>query len=355
MNYKYFPVLRARQQEMDVLEKFAFDNRMVPVVEIIKEKARSNQKADGHIDYAELLKTIQSESVIIDLPIYLDPTLSTASEVRTFFLTTISNLSRRIDYYKLYNELSQKVIPTLSTLQPHSDEANTLITQFKELSPIYPRLAFRIYINRFDEAIEELKKIHLRENDIIIYDIDKTDITSPLIRKHKTVLNTINSNNKVIVRSAINTDIQNVKLDHGEIIPEANNSLRELYFGKPYEFPAFGDFAGVKKDDITSGGTISPGFILYNPEDNLYYGFKGRSKSLSEFETTIVPDVLNFPAVKHWIDSKSPFTEKNPAILRLQQIGIGTETGKNQAKFKWIAIMHYLHCMKALLESGEII
>ena len=353
MEYKYFPVLRSRQQEIDVLEQFDFGDRIVPLVEIIKEKARSNQKADGHDDYAETFKAIRSDKVLIDLPIYLDPTVSTATEVRSFFLRTISSLEERVSYYEHYRALSPKVIPVISILQPHSDEAETLITQFNRLSPIFPQLAFRLYIGNFDLAIQELNKLNLRPNDLILYDIDTTDLTNPLVKVQRKAMDTVHKNIfKVVIRSAINTDIQNVRLNHGDIIPEANNSLLELY--KAYGFPAFGDFAGVKKDDITSGGTISPGFIFYSPEDNLYYGYKGNTKSLDEFEKTIVPAVLNSEIVTNWVKEDSPYIKGNPGLDRLIRINNGLESGKSQAKFKWISIMHYLHCIKVKIERGEL-
>jgi Beta protein len=355
MPYKYFPVLRSRLQEMDVLEKFEFGERIAPIVEIVKEKARSNQRTAGHEDFANTLATVRAGRIILDLPIYLDPSISTATEVREFFLGTISDLRHRISYYRHYRHPKGRVIPVISVLQPHSDEPNTLITQFQELEGEFPQLAIRIFINGFDIAFRELQKIQLRSDDLILYDLDTTEITNPLVRLQKKTLDEhYRGSFQAVIRSAINTDIQNVKLDHGEVIPEANNSLLELYHSKPYQFPAFGDYAGVKKDDISTGGTISPGFIFYNPEDNLYYGYKGRSKSLDEFERTIVPDVLNSPIIRHWEKVGSPYLRGNQGYDRLQRIRYGQESGKSQAKFKWISIMHYLHCIKVKIDLGEL-
>jgi len=209
-------------------------------VEIIKEKARSNQKAHGHEDYAETFTAIRSEKVLIDLPIYLDPTVSTAIEVRNFFLRTISNLDERISYYEHYRALSPRVVPVISILQPYSDEADTLITQFNRLAPIFPQLAFRLYIGNFDLAIQELNRVKLRQNDFILYDIGTTDLTNPLVKVQRRTMDAVHQSSfKVVIRSAINTDIQNVRLSHTDIIPEANNSLLELFKISPYRFPAF--------------------------------------------------------------------------------------------------------------------
>lgn len=115
------------------------------------------------------------------------------------------------------------------------------------------------------------------------------------------------------------------------------------------------DYAGIKKDDLTSGGTISPGFLFYDAVDNQFTGFRGSVKTLSEFEDTIVPAVINSEAVLRMQDSGLPYLDGNnwgwQTLLRIQYEG---ETGKSQAKFKRIAIEHYLHCMRTKIAGGEL-
>jgi hypothetical protein len=350
MAYKYLPCFRVRQQEIEVLKSFEFANSIIPIIEIIKEKDRKNNSEDGDVIYTELVTSIKSEKVLIDLPIYLHISVSTSEEVSKFVLSTVRDLDKRIAYYLNFSDQAQKAIPIISSLNPYSDEADTIQSQFKALSGTFRQLAFRLFINRFEESLAELAGLTLREGDIILYDLDTVEITSPLVKKHKRELDKYFPGKfKVVIRSAINTDIQNNHLDHGAIVPEANNSLLELYAAHMYRFDAFGDYVGVKKDEITSGGRISPGFIFFNPEDNLYYGFKGKTKSLDEFEKTIVPGVLNTEFVKNWIRTNSTFYNGNLGIARLERIYRGEEPGKNQAKFKWISMMHYLHSIKTLL------
>jgi hypothetical protein len=349
MAYKYFPCFRARQQEIDVLRNFEFSDSMIPLVEIIKEKDRKNNAEEGEVIYSDLIGDIKAQKVLIDLPIYLELSVSTSKEVQKFVLSIVRDLDKRIEFYSTFSHQSDKVVPIISSLIPYSDEADTIEKQFIALSVLFPVIAFRLFINRFEESLLALSKLTLRATDLIIYDLDTVDITSPLVKKHQKEISARFPNNpKIVIRSAINTDIQNIKLDHGAIVPEANNSLYELY--SAYGFNAFGDYAGVKKDDITSGGTISPGFIFYNPDDNLYYGFKGKMKSLNEFETTIAPDALNMDFVRNWKASGSAFYTNNPGITKLERINNKLETGKNQAKFKWISMMHYLHTMKMLID-----
>jgi hypothetical protein len=355
MEFKYFPVLRARQQEIDVLQKFDFGEQMVPLIEIIKEKDRKDNLRSPVEIYSEIISKVKAKKVLMDLPIYLIPKVSTSSDVRTFFLSTISNLNTRISFYSQFFAISDKVIPVISILEPVSEDRDTLIRQFEVLSGIFPQLAFRIYTERFDIAFSQLKELTLREDDLIIYDLEKTNMTSPIVVKHRKYLDDIFKKNfQVVIRSAINTEIQNVNLEHGEVIGQADNSLKDLFTLRQYHFNAFGDYAGVKRDDLSAGGGISPGLVFFNPDENLYYGYRGPTKNLAEFETTIIPAVLESGFVKDWVKTGSAYIKDNPGFDRLIDISAGLEPSKSQAKYKWISIMHYLHCIKVLIQEGLV-
>ena len=352
MDYKYFPVLRARQQEIDVLQKFDFGDRMVPLIEIIKEKDRKDNQRTPREIYSEIISKVSAEKVLIDLPIYLTPKVSTSAEVRTFYLSTISRLDARIAFYAQFSAQADRLIPVISILEPISDDTDTLIKQFESLAGIFPQLAFRIYNERFDHAFSQLQQLALRENDLIVYDLETANITSPLVIKHRKYLDSIFKDTfQVVIRSAINTEIQNVGLEHGEVIGQADNSLKDLFALPQYHFNAFGDYAGVKRDDLNAGGGISPGLVFFNPDENLYYGYRGPTKDLAEFERTIIPAVLGSGYVQEWVKTNSPYVVDNPGYERLISITKG-EPSKNQAKYKWISIMHYLHSIRTLIAAG---
>src|SRR5258708_17184319 len=122
MAFKYFPCFRVRQQEIEVLKSFQFPSTIVPLIEIIKEKDRKNRLDDGDVIYTELVNSINSEQVVIDLPIYLEISVSTSVEVTKFVLSTIRDLDNRIAFYQNFSSQSKKVIPVISSLNPHSDE-----------------------------------------------------------------------------------------------------------------------------------------------------------------------------------------------------------------------------------------
>lgn len=352
-NLLYMPTFRARQQEMIVLRSFEFGNRIFPLIEIVKEKDRSNNPQTFQEIYNSLIVAVHSEKVFVDLPTYFRDASGMQDEVVAFNRTVLSNLENRLAHYNLFAANDQKVIPVVSTLLLKTGEANTITQQFQALKETFPSVAIRTFTSTFSNDIAEIQTL-LTEDDFLIYDIHEgVGLTSPVIKKDKTILDSITLPCKIALRSAINTDIQNVRLNHGEIVYEADNSLLEM-FNQLLGFNAFGDFAGIKKDDLTSGGTISPGFILYNPVDNLYYGYKGNIKNLAEFETTIVPDVLASPVATAIAAANADYlNDENAGWNTLLRIRDG-ETGKSQAKFKKISIEHYLHCIKTGIVSGII-
>ena len=109
----------------------------------------------------------------------------------------------------------------------------------------------------------------------------------------------------------------------------------------------------MKKDDLTSGGSISPGFILFDPYDNLYYGFKGLRPKLEEFENTIVPALLDSEMVHRLKRDFNIYLEGNLGFQTIERIYNKEESGRNQAKFKKISMLHYLHCLKTSIESEQ--
>lgn len=350
MNLKYMPVFRARQQEIIVLKSYDFGDKIYPLVEVIKEKDRKNNIKSTFEIYSELINDIKSDKVFLDLPVYLRISNSTNDEVVTFSRAVIEDIVARIAFFNQFAELNEKVVPVISSLLLKTGEVE-IERQVRELRANFPTLAFRTFHNTFESDLEQIKN-SIKNTDYFIYDLDTTSISNPLFRRHRRYISEIESINKIMLRSAINTDIQNVKLDHGNIISEADNILLEEY-SQNGVFGAFGDYAGVKKDDLTSGGTISPGFIIYDPYENMYYGYKGAIKRLSEFEDTIVPNVLDSEMVTRLNLNYPLYVDDNQGIQILVNIRGGGESGKSQAKFKKVSILHYLHCMTTNIAARE--
>ena len=354
MDALYFPIFRSRQQEFLVLKSFDFGPKIVPIIEVIKEKDRINNAKTSAEIFTDLINEINAGNVLLDLPTYLRPTTSTMKEAIKFYRMVISDLSARISFYSEFESIADKTIPVISSLLNITGETRTVFTQSEDLKPKFPTLAYRIYFNHFKETINEFSSDIIRDDDIILFDLDSIPITNPIITKYSNMLHTsFPNNNCALIRSAIGTDISNIKLVHDDVIGEADNSLLSFY-KRNYKFNSFGDYVGIKKDELPAGGGISPGFVFYDPIDNIFYGYKGDIKKLSEFEDRIVPDLFASSVYRNLESNEINFLSDNPGIMTLKRIENNEESGKSQAKFKKISMEHYLHCMKVMIEKGSI-
>jgi hypothetical protein len=351
--FEYLPVLRSRQQELAVLDSFAFEDRMFPLLEIIKERDRVNNVRPVQEIWMGHIQRAAAQKVLVDLPAYIRDTASMPDEIVSFNRTVLSNKDRRIEFYRSLTTPEDKVIPVISSLYLKTREFDTITYQLTALRESFPAVAIRTFTSTFDMDLAEIQQL-LTDNDILLYDLDTAQPLNPLVKKQMAGFSALQGPYKVAIRSAINTEIQNIKLDHGEVVPDADNSLLDL-FRQPLRMNAFGDYAGIKKDDLNAGGTISPGFIFYDPLDNLYYGFKGQAKDLAEFERTIVPDVLSSTIVTRILAvHPSYLSDENAGYQQLLSIQDGRESGKSQAKFKRIAMEHYLHCIRTKIREGSL-
>lgn len=357
MILKYVPVFRSRQQENLVLKSFDFGQNIYPLIEIIKEhdRARSPEvQSSMGVIYGELIKEINAEKVFLDLPIYLKERPSMKKEVLEFSRIYCADRVKRTEFMLSMSDLSGKIIPVISSYMHRTGEVGSISMQFSELKDAYGSICFRSIYNHFVDDWNEIKSL-IRETDYIVLDLDVLPpYPSPAIKRIINIWSEIQRCCKIVVRSAINNEIQNVSLNHGDVIYDADNNLLQT-FRTIFCADAFGDYVGVKKDDLSSGGTISPGFIMYDPIGNQYIGFKGQVKNLAEFESTIVPDVMS----SQWIQEirKSNYgylDDMNQGWKILERIRDGEESGKSQAKFKRIAMEHYLYCVKKKIDKGEI-
>lgn len=358
-NLIYMPTFRVRQQEMIVLKSFDFGTQMYPLIEIVKEHDRSRkeeiQKTFEEI-HNELLEGINAKHVFVDLPIYLKQSGAVKDEVVAFSFSVINNLEKRCEYINRLRLSSAKAIPVISSYLFKTGETDSIEKQFNLLNQNFERLAYRLFPISFSIDFEIVKKL-IRPSDYIIIDLDQ--ITpypkSPPLRPIVNALKEFTGCCKILLRSAINTDIQNVKLDHGQVVFEADNSHIDIEIMNDFGVNATGDFVGVKKDDLTAGGTISPGFIYFDAVENQYYGYRADIKELSQFENKIVPDVLDSESSIRMLAETPPYlSDNNAGYKTLLNIRNGLESGKSQAKFKKIAMEHYLYCIRIEIETGKL-
>ena len=358
-NLIYMPTFRVRQQETLVLKSFNFGENMYPLIEIVKEYDRS-RKADVLRSFEsihnELIQSIQAQHVFVDLPLYLKQSGAVQDEVVAFSLSVIDNPDKRCEYLNKLSISSPKAIPVISSYLLKTGASGTIELQFALLSPNFERIAFRLFPRSFKEDFSVVADL-VRANDYIIIDLGQISPfpKSPPLHSIVAALNNFTGCCKILLRSALNSEIQNVKLDHDQVVFDADNSHIDTDIMESFGVNATGDFVGVKKDDLTAGGTISPGFIYYDATENQYYGYRADIRELVQFENKIVPDILASEATSRMLQNNPPYVGiANQGFVTLQNIEAGSESGKSQAKFKRIAMEHYLYCMQINIQTNKL-
>lgn len=374
MSLKYMPIFRVRQEEIKVLKSFDFQDRIYPCIEIIKavdrvtpiykkgSKTKIVSKKTKTFDqvYLPLIENIDSKKVFVDLPIHLRRSRDMKPET-TKFLIMISDRGVRTSLMKSLSPLAQKIIPVISTYSGISGERGSITLQANDLRPLFPVLSFRTFMRSFIQDFAQIEKL-VKKDDYVIMDWEdvELDLDDPDQDEIVDRLKELKCN-IVIHRNAFPKSITNVGLDHGRKVKSIDNSLLEKY--TDFAGSSFSDYVGIKKDDITKGGTISPGFVYYDAVNNEYYGFRflhgGLKKGetppeLQEFITTIVPAVISCAASKRMrSNSLGYLSPGNKGWTMINDINAGTEPGRSPAKFKRISMEHYIYCIRQRINNED--
>lgn len=361
---RYTPVLRLRQEEKKVLTEYNFGNQIYPLVEIIKEvdrklptqrkgKPLKNVKQKTFEEcYLNILNNIKCSKIFVDLPVHMKDQKGVQTDVLEFLRKVVGNRQKRTDYILKLKPLAKKVIPVISTYSDRTGEPNTIISQEVDLRPHFEILAFRTFPKTFKSDIKQIEKV-AREEDYLIVDLDEYE-ANPNDEDLNDILEKLKSFDqchKLIIRAAMDDEITNKGLVNGSPVDGSDNRLLET-FRKLYA-NSFGDYAGIKKDVVSDGGTISPGFIYYDATENEFYGFRGTdNQDLSDFETIIIPETIASEATARMQRSQRPFlSSDNKGWEIINRIANGLESGQSAAKFKRIAMLHYLHCISSKIAA----
>jgi hypothetical protein len=363
---RYTPVLRLRQEEKKVLTEYNFGNQIYPLVEIIKEVDRKppnkrNGKPLKNVKqktfeecYLNILKNIKCSKLFVDLPVHMKEQKGVQTDVLEFLRKVVAIRKHRTEYMIKLKPLANRIIPVISTYSDRTGEPNTIISQEGDLRPHFENLAFRTFPKTFTSDIKQIEKIALK-NDYLIVDLDDYE-ANPNDDDLEIILQKLKQFNQchiLIIRAAMGEDITNKGLVNGCPVDGSDNRLLET-FRKLYA-NSFGDYAGIKKDAVRSAPAISPGFIYYDATENEFYGFRGTdNQDLTDFETIIVPKTIASEATKRMQNAGLPFlSSDNKGWQIINNISKGLESGLSQAKFKRIAILHYLHCISSKITALE--
>jgi hypothetical protein len=363
------PIFRGRQEEVKVLKSFDFGSHIYPCLEIIKEIDRvqgktAKKKKTFESVYIPLINSINSVKVFVDLPVHLQRLRAMQKPVLNFLTKVIINREVRTNYLKKLVPLSDKIIPVISTFSQVTGEKASIKIQEEELRTDFSTLAFRTFFNTFHNDYEQIREV-AKANDYIIMDCEsmEIDLDDGDILDIIDLLRSINCS-VILHRDQVPVSLKLSRLTNDKKIDIINNELLEK-FDSVIPGSSFSDYVGIKKDGITTGGIISPGFIYYDAVLNTFYGYrfkhgsheKGKAKPLlEEFEKTIVPSVINSNATKRMTaDINDYLGSENVGWRILKNIELGIEPGKSAPKFKRISMEHYLHCVKKKIITGDIL
>ena len=340
---KYVPVLRFRDQERLVLKNITLSQKTMPLIEIVKPSPNGNLKGTFGEIYQSELNHI-SVPFMIDFPTHLN-TSKTEAAIQNFLRPLQVNQQAKNNALLSLSHI-HNVIPVISYNPVVPYQPNSIVNDATLLRKTYRRLAFRVFDRNINSIINDIERI-ITTHDILVFDIDDAPHGSPALQtKYQRILQVKQNKNcqTVVTRSAIPSNIYNTGLIDDTPITSIDNSLLTAYLG--YHFDAFGDFAGLKNDLPSTGGTISPGLIFYSWHTNTFVGYKGRTKNLSEFQTHIGPMLINST---YWGNYSQSHHQNCPGCKKIQAIVSRQITSGNQATWKGITLAHYLYTMEEFL------
>ncbi len=344
----YVPILKNRTVEMSVLTQLAelgvFSNTSVlPLVELIQEKTRSNNKNTILDDLAELLSANSDMALMID---FLKSTKlnSTTDAVRTYISLSTRQVDFCIEETLKLREFSERVIPVISYLSENVS-LNRMTHEVNEYRKVFPKIAFRIKTQDFENIFSHVEGL-IAENDIVLLDIESSSHMNPVFKKiYKRISDSKKQRNfiSVVINANRPETLTNKSMADKEPIGQIDNSLKELYNTSIMnKFDGFGDYACIVASLPSTGGAISPAGVYYSNDNNFFVAFKGRTAQLSEFPDYIAPSIVES---EYWNEFSDEHHEKCPGCQEILSILAKVKSGKNQGQWKMITMLHYIYTM----------
>lgn len=344
----YVPVLKNRTVEMSVLSQLAgigvFDNvNILPLVELIQERTRTNNKNTIIDDLSELLSETPQMSLMID---FLKSTKlnNTTDAIRNYVTQSTRQVEFCIDEMLKFKAHSARVIPVISYLSDNVS-LDRITHEATEYRKTFSRIAFRVKTQDFEHIFSHVESI-INENDLLLLDIESSSHSNPVFKKiYKRIADSkkVKKFISVVINANRPETLTNKSMAHGEPIAQIDNSLRESYsLTMMNRFNGFGDYACIVASLPSTGGTISPAGVYYSNENNFFVAYTGRTPHLSEFPEYIAPSIVNS---EYWSEFADEHHEKCPGCQEITAIINGDKSGKNQAQWKMITMLHYIYTM----------
>ena len=343
----YVPILKNRTVEISVLQQLSamqvFDGNVIPLVELIQERTRSNNRNTFLQDLANILKEASQMRVMVDF--YKSTKLhSTTDAIREYVTMAVRHPDFCVSELRQLGSFGDRVIPVISYL-PESISLERISRETVDFRKHFSKLAFRIKVQEFESVFAHVESL-IAVGDVLILDIDSASHMSPVFKKiYKRIADSkkLKGFQTVIVNAHRPESLMNKEMVDGEPIAEIDNSLKELY-SSPYmhSFDGFGDYAGISAALPSTGGAISPVGIYYSKENNFFIAYRGRAPQLSEFPEYIAPRIV---ASEYWEDYEEEHHRRCPGCLEIEAVVKGHKSGRNQAQWKMITMLHYIYAM----------
>jgi len=344
---KYVPILRYRESEKKTLDDVAISNKILPMIEIVQEKRKSTMKTDC-FNEINSFATNSNTKLLVDFPLYIKMKNNTLSNVRNFLSPLLANPQLRInEFMKIVNP---NITPVIS-YNPNMPLFNSgsVSYEINQLRPIFGQLGLRIFSTHAQAALDEADGL-LRPGDIILVDLGEDSHSNPIFSSYFQFIHQFAKKHNcktVLIRSVINPSITNTGLTNNSVVTSLDNSLLNDY--TTLGFDAFGDYCGIKKDELTDGGMPSPGCIFYHWWNNAYYGHKGVYKQPKTFTTMVTSSLISST---EWNDYQTNSTSHRlncPGCMGVSKIHATGQGGDSAPKWKVMMSSHYLHTMEEFL------
>lgn len=343
----YVPVMKNRTVEVSVLQQLSvmhvFDGNIIPLVELIQEKTRSNNKNTFIQDLCNILDNAPDMHMMVDF--YKSTKLrNTTDAIREYVTMSIRLPEFGMSKLEPLAEYSDRIIPVVSYL---SEIVSLERIEFEatQLRTTFPRIAFRVKVPEFEHVFSCVEGL-ISSEDYLILDIESASHMSPVFKKiYKRIADSKKKHGftSVIINAHRPESLTNKEMLDGEPIADIDNSLKELYSSAYMsKFDGFGDYACISAALPSTGGAISPVGIYYSNENNYFVSYRGRAPQLSEFPLYIAPRIVSS---EYWREFSDEHHKTCPGCQEITDVVSGVKSGRNQAQWKMITMLHYIYTM----------
>lgn len=343
----YVPVMKNRTVEVSVLQQLSsmhvFDDNVIPLVELIQEKTRSNNKNTFIEDLCTILDNAPNMRIMVDF--YKSTKLrSTTDAIREYVTMSVRLPEFGLSKLEKLSAYGDRIIPVVSYLS-ESISLERITFEAAQYRTLFPHISFRVKVQEFDHVFSHIEDL-ISPQDFLVLDIESASHMSPVFKKiYKRIADSKKKLSfiSVIINAHRPDSLTNKEMLDGEPIADIDNSLRELYSSAYMNrFDGFGDYACISAALPSTGGAISPVGIYYSKENNYFVSYRGRAPQLSEFPMYIAPRIVRS---EYWQEFGEEHHQVCPGCKEITEVVSGEKSGRNQAQWKMITMLHYIYTM----------